>query len=282
MLRSIEALEKYAIHASDGKIGHVTDFYFDDDAWVVRYLIVDTGTWLSDRKVLISPISIGHLDEKSKIVQALLTQEQVKNSPDIDTQKPVSRQHEMGYLGYYGYPYYWDGAGLWGPGSFPSLMLSGIDTNNEAEYDKQQIVFSQQRLDGQTTGSQSTLSGSAKPASIKRDDPHLRSCRAVLGYEIQATDGHMGHVAGFLVDEQTWAIRYLIVETSHWWSGHKVLIVPEWISSVNWFESTVSVALSRADVKESPPFDSTIELDREQEVGLYKHYDRSGYWTNQL
>jgi hypothetical protein len=282
MLRSIEALEKYAIHASDGKIGHATDFYFDDDAWTVRYLVVDTGTWLSERKVLISPISIGHLDERSKIVQVLLTKEQVKNSPDFDTQKPVSRQHEMGYLGYYGYPYYWDGAGLWGPGSFPSLMLSGMDTNSEADYDKQQIELSQQRLDSQTTGSQSALPGSTKPAPVKRDDPHLRSCKAVVGYEIQATDGHMGRVAGFLVDEQTWAIRYLIVETSHWWSGHKVLIVPEWISDVNWFESTLSVALSRADVKESPPFDSCVELDREQEVGLYKHYDRSGYWTNQL
>jgi hypothetical protein len=104
----------------------------------------------------------------------------------------------------------------------------------------------------------------------------------VVGHEIQATDGLIGHVTGFVVDEDTWAIRYLIVETSHWWSGHKVLIVPDWISSVNWFESTVTVALSRAAVKESPHFESTAELDREQEVGLYKHYDRSGYWTNQL
>lgn len=293
MLRNIEELEKYGVQANDGPIGHVKDFFFDDESWVVRYLIVDTGGWLSNRKVLISPISIGKLEADKKILQVLLTREQVKNSPDIDTDMPVSRQHEMSYLGYYGYPYYWGGNGLWGAGSFPSLMLSDIDDPvGEAAYDQQQIERSDQRVQDESRHNASEQSPAIQakefksqptdPAGASHDDPHLRSCKSVVGHAIQATDGLIGHVSGFVVDEDTWAIRYLVVETSHWWSGHKVLIVPDWISSVNWFESTVTVALSRAAVKESPHFESTAQLDREQEAGLYKHYDRSGYWTNQL
>jgi hypothetical protein len=286
MLRNIEALEKYDVQASDGRIGHVKDFFFDDASWVVRYVVVDTGRWLSDRQVLVSPISVSKLDPAKQMLQVLLTREQVKNSPDIDTDMPVSRQHEMSYLGYYGYPYYWGGNGLWGGGSFPSLMLSDIDSREgEAAYDQQQIALSDARLktaQHHAADLRGHVPHRVEPAPAGSDDPHLRSCKSVVGHEIQATDGLIGHVCGFLVDEDTWAIRYLVVQTSHWWSGHKVLIVPDWITGVNWFESTVTVALSRGAIKESPPFESTAELDREQEVGLYKHYDRSGYWTNQL
>ena len=286
MLRNIEELEKYDIQASDGSIGHARDFFFDDESWVVRYLVVETGSWLTDRKVLISPISIGHVEAGRKVVTVLLTREQVKNSPDIDTDMPVSRQHEVRYLNYYGYPYYWGGGGLWGEGAFPSLMLSDIDSREgEAAYEQQQIKLSEPERERELRDDRANrghVPRKGEQASPRHDDPHLRSCRSVVGHEIQATDGLIGHVTGFVVDEDTWAIRYLIVETSHWLSGHKVLIVPDWISSVNWFESTVTVALSRAAVKESPHFESTAELDREQEVGLYKHYDRSGYWTNQL
>ncbi len=286
MLRNIEELEKYDVQASDGSIGHARDFFFEDDSWVVRYLVVQTGSWLTDRKVLISPISIGQVEATRKILKVLLTREQVKNSPDIDTDMPVSRQHEVRYLNYYGYPYYWGGGGLWGEGAFPSLMLSDIDSREgEAAYEQQQIGKSYAHRETDLHGVRANpghLPRTGEQASPSHDDPHLRSCKSVVGHEIHAIDGLIGHVCGFMVDEDTWAIRYMVVETGHWWSGHKVLIVPDWISSVNWFESTVTVALSRAAVKESPHFESTAELDREQEAGLYKHYDRSGYWTNQL
>ncbi len=284
MLRKIEELEKYGVQASDGSIGHVRDFFFDDESWVVRYAVVDTGGWLSGRQVLISPISIGRVETDKKQLVVLLDREQIKNSPDIDTDMPVSRQHEIRYLNYYGYPYYWGGNGLWGAGSFPSLMLSDIDDRaGQSAYDEQQGERSERQRESERGHVHQDHSSSAAGAtSAKREDPHLRSCKSVLGHEIQATDGLIGHVDGFLVDEETWAIRYLIVQTGHWWSGHKVLIVPDLITDVNWFESTVSVDLSRAAVKESPHFESADELDREQEVGLYKHYDRSGYWTNQL
>ena len=125
MLRNTKDIENCVIGATDGIIGHVKDLYFDDEAWVIRYLVVDTGPWLSSRKVLISPIAISSPNWTEEILPVSITKEQVKNSPDIDTDKPVSRQHENAYMGYYGYPYYWDGAGLWGGGAYPGMLMTG-------------------------------------------------------------------------------------------------------------------------------------------------------------
>ena len=266
MLRSMKNLEDYAIRATDGIIGHVKDFYFDDEAWVIRYLVVETGTWLSSRKVLISPISIGHPDWTERVLPVSITKEQVKNSPDIDTQKPVSRQHEMQYLGYYGYPYYWGGTGLWGDGIDPSMIMTGYagfpSTLHPSE---EEMAYAR-----------------AEAARHRNDDPHLRSCKAVMGYHIQATDGDIGHVEGLLIDEETWAIRYVIVNTGNWWLGHQVLIAPQWIQDVSWSDATVSVNLTRQAVKDAPPYDSEGPLERKQEMGIHEHYGRPGYWASEV
>ncbi len=265
MLRTMNDLEDYAIRATDGTIGHVTDFYFDDEAWVIRYLVVDTGSWLSSRKVLISPIAIGQPDWTAKVLPVSISKEQVKNSPDIDTEKPVSRQHEVRYLGYYGYPLYWGGAGLWGGGAYPAMMMPGY------------AGFASTPHSAQSEAEKSFAR--AEAARHQNDDPHLRSCKAVMRYHIQATDGDIGHVDGLIFDEETWAIRYLIVNTSNWWMGHQVLIAPQWIESVSWHDATVSVSLTRQAVKDAPPYESAAQLDRTLEVGLYKHYGRPGYWA---
>jgi hypothetical protein len=268
MLRSMKDLEDYAIRATDGTIGHVKDLYFDDQAWVVRYLIVDTGTWLSSRKVLISPIAIGHPNWTEKILPVSITKEQVKNSPDIDTEKPVSRQHEIRYFGYYGYPNYWGGAGLWGGGIYPNMMMPGnagfVSTAHPVQSEAEKAYARNEA------------------ARHQDDDPHLRSCKAVVSYHIQATDGDIGHVQGLLVDEETWAIRYIIVDTSNWWLGHQVLIAPQWIQDVSWSDATVSVNLTRQAVKDAPPYDSAAQLDRKQETDIYKHYGRAGYWVDEV
>jgi uncharacterized protein YrrD len=266
MLRSMNDLEDCAIHATDGSIGEVQDFYFDDKAWVIRYLVVDTGTWLSSRKVLISPIAIGHPNWTEKILPVSITKEQVKNSPDIDTDKPVSRQHEMQYLGYYGYPYYWGGAGLWGGGGYPGMLVTG--------YSGFGVTPPVVRPEVEEANAR------AEAARHRDDDPHLRSCKAVKGYHIHATDGDIGHVQGLLVDEKTWAIRYIIVDTSNWWLGHQVLIAPQWIQDVSWPDAKVSVNLTRQAVKDAPTYDAAAQLDRKQESRIYKHYGRPGYWEN--
>jgi hypothetical protein len=269
MLRSLSDLEGYAIRATDGLIGHVKDFYFDDEAWVVRYLVVEAGSWLLSRKVLISPVAVGQPDWTDKVIPVSITREKVKNSPDIDTDKPVSRQHEMEYFGYYGYyPYYWGGAGLWGGGAYPGAMLTG---------------------DGYAGSGAEYLTAQAEQARVARevgrhedDDPHLRSGKGVMKYHIEASDGGIGHVQGLLLDDETWAIRYLIVDTSNWWLGHQVLIAPKWIQYVSWSERMISVDLTRQLIKDAPPYHSAATLDRDGEINVHKHYKRAGYWADEV
>lgn len=255
MLRNVKDLKGYTLRATDGLIGTVDDVYFDDEDWTVRYLIVDTGTWLSGRKVLISPLAIGDPDWLGQWMPVALTTAQVEQSPDIDTRQPVSRQQEAAYFSFYSYPYYWGGAGLWGVGGFPRSLTA------------------EHRI-----GQASTAAGSADTARTA-EDSHLRSCRAVTGYHVHATDGDLGHVEDFLIDERTWAVRYLIVDTSRWWGGHQVLLAPQWISAVSWSESKVSVDLTRRGIKQAPQYDSAAQLDRQQERSIYEHHGRPDYWT---
>ena len=264
MLRNLSDLQNYAIRATDGDIGEVKDFYFDDQAWVIRYLVVETGSWLSSRKVLISPIATGHPDWQERILPASITREQVENSPDIDTDKPVSRQHEVEYLGYYAYPLYWGGSGIWGAGTYPNRMMPEFVSTPSA------VEPQSDRVDGD-----------APVAQHSNDDVHLRSCKVVMGYHIHASDGEIGHVDGMLVDEETWAIRYLIVNTSNWWIGHHVLIAPDWIHDVSWVDETVSINVTRQQVKDSPPYDQSIQVDRMHEISVYKHYGNMAYWVKE-
>jgi len=249
MLRSMKGMEDYTIGATDGIIGRVADFYFDDETWTIRYLVVQTDAE-TRRRVLISPISIGQPNWQEKILPVAISCEQVKNSPDIDTDKPVSRQQEMGYLGYYGYGKYWGGGGLWGAGLYPDTLQSGLQH------------------------------GARDSAARHRgDDPHLRSGNAIMRYYVHANDGDIGHVQALLVDEKSWAIRYMVVNTSNWWLGHQVLIAPRWINDVSWFESKVCIDLKRQAVKDAPRYDVAAPLDRVQEMGIHEHYGRPGYWA---
>jgi len=264
MLRSMKDLEHYTIGATDGSIGHVKDFLFDDHAWVVRYFVVETGHWLSSRKVLISPIAVHEADWADKTLPVSITKEQVKNSPDIDTDKPVSRQYESEYLGYYGYPYYWGGEGLWGGGMYPYAMFPGYAGTGSGHGSLREVDRAYAK---------------AQRQRHKNDDPNLRSCKEVEGYRIHTLEGEIGHVSGFLVDDKTWALRYLIVDTSNWWAGHKVLIAPEWIDDVSWPDHAVSIDLSRQAIQDAPAYNSSAQLNRRMEQKLYEHYERTGYWS---
>jgi uncharacterized protein YrrD len=246
MLRNLDDLHDFAIHASDGIIGHIKDVYFDDHAWVIRYFVVETGSWLSSRRVLISPIGTGLLDWQGKVLSASITMDQVRNSPDIDTEKPVSRQHEGEFLAYYAYPLYWGGPGIWGAETYanPNLMVMPEFVSTPAVI---QPVFDE----GQPLDSAAPVDR----AATRHDDPHLRSCEVVTGNHIHAIDGEIGHVQGLVFDEGTWVIRYLIVNTSNWWLGHQVLIAPQSIENVSWFDSMISINLTREQVKNAPLYD---------------------------
>jgi len=257
MLRSAKEMEGYAVDATDGSIGHVKDFYLDDETWVIRYLVVETGGWLSSRKVLVSPIAIGTPNPEQRLLPASISRAQVKASPDIDTDKPVSRQHEMTYSYYYDYPYYWGGASYWGGGMYPNLLMPGYGGlgGSRTEFGEGRRAMAQR-----------------ESARHEQDDLHLRSCNAVIGYHIHASDGEVGHVAGLLIDEETWAIRYFVVDTGHWWLGHTVLIAPQWIESVDWYDRTVTVSVTRQAVKDAPAYDPEAAPNQYDEDRLDKHY----------
>ena len=263
MLRSVNDLQGRKIRATDGDIGSVDQFLFDDEDWAVRYLVVDTGNWLLGRKVLISPIALGQTDWTEGL-SVSLTKEQIKNSPGIDTDKPVSRQHESEYFNYYGYPYYWHGPALWGAGAYPMAVPRTMGYPDRV---------------GVTTVYAGSASAPKAAPQEEEGDPHLRSTREVIGYYIEATDGEIGHVEDFIIDDKSWAIRYIVVDTVNWWPGKKVVVAPQWIKRVSWAESTVYVYLEREWIKNAPEYDSTAIVNRDYEDRLYDYYGSPKYWV---
>jgi len=247
MLIAATHLKDFAIHATDGEIGSIEEFYFDDEKWTIRYLVVNTGSWLLGRSVLISPVFLTGLDWANKRLDFSLTKQQIENSPGIDTHRPVSRQHEAEYMTYYGYPYYWGGSDVWGGGPFPAGMVGPlIPLETQALRDKQNLA-----------------------------DSHLRSTAAVTGYHVAATNGEIGHVHGFILDADTWTIRYLEVSTSNWWSGKRVLMSPEWIEAVSWLDSNVTVNLLRETIQTAPEYLESAAITHNYEVELHQHYDKA-------
>jgi hypothetical protein len=178
--------------------------------------------------VLISPISFREVDWSTYHFHLALTKEQVKGSPSIDVDKPVSRQHERDYYGYYGYPYYWE---------------------------------------------------SSQPSDRASSDIHLRSAKEVRGYHVQGSDEAIGHVADFIVDGESWEVRYLVIDASNWWFGKQVLVAPHWASRISWEDQKVYVDLSRQAIQNSPEWNGTAAIKREYEARLYAHYGRPAYWA---
>jgi hypothetical protein len=194
---------------------------------------------------LISPYSLKSIDNSNDKVSVQLTKKQIEDSPSIDTDEPVSQQFETTFNGYYGYPDYWGGPFLWG--GYPTLML-----------DRAQWIL---------------------PTSEEMNwDRHLRSTAEVTGYHLRARDGEIGHVDDFILDGETWSIRYIVVATKNWWPGKKVLLSPKWIDSVSWDDREVAIGLSRETIKAAPEYNETSLLTRDYEARLHAHYNREGYW----
>lgn len=253
MLCSTKELNGFELAARDGEIGHVREAYFDDERWVIRHLVVATGGWLSGRDVLISPHSIERLDRARRRLQLNLSRQQIEGAPGIETDKPVSRQQEIPYYDYYRYPYYWGGFGLWGMGAYP---MAGMAL-------------------AASPGSTSVPREVTEMAAAEREaaDPHLRSSTEVIGYDIEASDGSIGHIDDFLFDERSWAIRYAVVNTHNWLPDRLVLIAPQAIESVDWNGGKASVKLTREAVKASPPYDRSRQLSEEEDARMLRYYE---------
>jgi hypothetical protein len=226
MLKSLRQLYGGKLKAADGEIGHVKDFYFDDKSWVVRYVVVDTGSWLLGRQVLVSPHAFVSLDWTGKLLLLSLTRKQIEDCPSIESHKPVSRQYEEAYYQYYGWPYYWEGSGLWGMSGFPILELPPKPL----------------------PGKPDSWSGPSSESA----DAHLRSAQAADGYHIQASDGINGHICDFMMDAGTWAIHQLVVKTGHRFSGHEVQIPTSQVDRISYEKSSVFVNLTSKAIDGCP------------------------------
>ncbi len=252
MLISLHSLHKYAIVARDGELGHAEQFLFDDDLWTVRYLVVKPGRWLTRKEVLVSPISVRSIGAEDQAIRVSLTRKQVEQSPDVDTERPVSRQWEAAYNDYYRWPNYWNGSAIWGVTPYPGGLenrLFPVPLNAHAP---------------QVQG-----------------DPHLRSTQAVRGYGIEATDHRFGHIADFVIDDENWRIRYLVVDTTNFWPGKSVLISPAWVESISWADRRVRINLNEETIKNSPLFQPGLPIGREYEESLWDYYHRPRYWTEE-
>jgi uncharacterized protein YrrD len=219
MPHDITSLYGNRLGATDGDIGHVKDFYFDDRRWRIRYVVADTGSWLPRRQVLLSPHAFGPLEQQERILLVNLSRRQIEDSPLIDSHRPVSRQYETEYFRYYGWPVYWVGDGFGGFGGFPGVISARV----ASEADDQ--------------------------SSNQPEDAHLRSTRAVTGYQVHALDGTIGHVSDFVIDDKSWAIHEVVIQTGHWFSAKKVRISPRDIEKISYEHSAVYVTLPQKDVR---------------------------------
>ena len=251
MKRKIKSLIGYTLQATDGEIGKVKEFYFDDITWTIRYLIVETGSWLFGKKILLAPQALLTPNWEKHSFAVNLTMAQIKDSPEIDTDKPISRQHEMDLYGYYPWGnYYWGsgmGVGSMDIGGMGMPYASSINQAAQKEADK-------------------------SVADKSDKDTHLRSTDEVNGYNIKATDGEIGDVEDFIINDITWAIDFMEVDTGDWFPGKKVLVSPKWIKDLNWKTSLVIVNASEDQVKNSPEYVPSHELSDSYEADLHKYY----------
>jgi len=241
-LHRLADLKKYSLLASDGEIGKITEAYFDDWEWTVRYFVVRAGGWLLGREVLIAPRAITGLDEDAGRIALELTREQVEKSPPVETKKPVSRHYESLYYQYYNWEPYWMVGPMGGP--MPVAPRTAL-----------------------------------RPEEIGRmrepENPHLRASDEVQGYRIHAIDGELGEVHDLIIDDRGWMVRYLVADTRKWLPGKKVLIAPAWVGGVDWAGREITVDLDRETIRSAPPYDPSRAIGADYEVRLLGHYGKT-------
>ncbi len=251
------ALTNYSIEASDGRIGTVKTFLFDDTSWTIRWLVVDTGHWLTSRQVLLHPSAIGPADHQRRQLPVNLTKSQIEASPDIQQDEPVTMQIQNHLHSYYGTDPLWGGQGFYGAGLNGFALAGGVGM---AAFGAERVPEPDRVQLGSEDG-----------------DQHLRSMLAVTGYHIHATDGAIGHVENFMLDDATWTIRYLIVDTRNWWPGAHVLISPFAVQSIEWIDREIQLNVTQEQVKGSPPWNPSEVAEQVYERQLHRYYNWPGY-----
>jgi uncharacterized protein YrrD len=239
MIKSLKNHLGWTLRSSDDEVGTVEDFLFDFQNWVVRYLVVDSGSWLNRRRLIFSPKAVERLaDSQDFLVH--LTREVIEKSPRFDPQQPMTRQQEMEVSEHYGWPF-----------DFPRVDQSAVPMVE---------MYSEMR---EETGQ-----------GMRRGVSHLQSLDDVSGYTLEARDGTVGNIQDMLVDDENWRIQYLVVDTGGILGGRSVLLAAQWIEFVDAEGSTVRVDLSAETIQNSPKYEPDMLIDQEYEERLQDHYQR--------
>lgn len=250
MLWKVNDLKSFSLRATDGVIGEVEEMFVSDDAWVVRYVIVRTGGWLDREHVLISPLALDVPNGPARTIPVSLSQEQVRNAPTADSKRTVSRENEVKYHDYYGWPYYWVGGPMWGP-----FMTPGELARAEVK-----------RAD----------KGDGSPRREPRAPSRLRSTEEVRGYGFEGADGDLGHIDDFVVDDEDWSVRYLVIDTRNWWPGGKKVLLPTaLVHEISWDAQKVTSNVSRETVKSAPEYEESLPIPVAFQRLLAQHYGLS-------
>jgi uncharacterized protein YrrD len=241
MLNKAKTLIGYKLNSRDGEIGKVKEFYFDEHHWTIRYLVIDTGNWLADRQVLISPYALLAVNKEEKYISIDLTKKQIEDCPLIENDKPISRNYEEAYYGYYGYQLYWNG----------SYIIRNYEKGKDTAPGKNAW------------------------------NPYLRSTRDITGNNIQTSDGEIGNIDDFIIDDETWAICYLVVDTQKWWAIKKVLVSTHCLESVFWKEVKVSLNPPSEAIKQTLENIERSFVTREYKTRFHHQYKCKVYSNNE-
>ncbi|MFW6312890.1 MAG: hypothetical protein ACOC2N_03310 [Spirochaetota bacterium] len=251
MLISTSKIEGSRVHAQDGTIGKVATFLFDEEQWVLRYIVAKHGFLFSGGRVLLSPVSVtGTVGENDRAIRVGLTKEQIKNAPPANLARPISRRKEEQFHRYYQIPVYWGGAGLWGTAMTP--MEAGTVSYEPAPAEE--------------------------PVAADTDEFHLRSTEEVAGYRVEAQGESVGTVSGFLIEDTTWAVRYLSVDMQDEYGGGKLFISPHWVDEISWIERKLKLDLPTKRLREMPTIGVQDTLEREDEEKLHEFFGQPRYW----
>lgn len=230
MLINTHELYGRTLASKDGEIGHVRDLYFDDNTWAARYVVVDAGSWLEGRLVLLSPHAFGRIEADDRPIPVHLTRERIEKSPSYASHIPISRQYEREFYRYYGWPAYWQGGQLWGPGASPAAMPMA-------------------------------LAPTAMETAGAAVDSRLQAARSIEGFRIHAVDGPIGEVRGFMLDANDWSIRDVVAEAGHWYAGKNVRIPVGAIERIGFDDSSVFVRLTREDIRNTGDNEAALPAD---------------------
>ncbi len=245
MLRTLSSLYRYTLWTREGELGDIADIYFEDDTWVIRYLVVDLNRWLTGRKVLIPPSIADRPKDEAGQIPVAMTRESVRTSPDFSSEEPVSRQLEDQLHSFFGWQPYWSGETEGGVVS--PRMPEGDEMTGDRQAD-------------------------SVPGDAPRGDPHLRSARDISGYKVQAVRQPVGTLTDLLIDDESWMVRYLVIDVGRPDTTRQVVVAADTVETVDWRQFAVYLELERESVERAPAFETAPVLPEDLERQLERHF----------